>query len=373
MPTVDRAVGHVAPYPGVPVDEPMTAAGGLYASAVDLARFLRFQLSDGSIDGRTVLAPALMEEMRTVPAPYAGEPAGYALGVSRTRWSVGGNCRTCSTMAAAASASSPTCGGRRSCSVGIAILTNSDDHHLQGDLALSILRDLVAEPGSVYADRLLALPAQPGVEPDGGCGHRRAWPIASPRCDAAIGRRGGSVGGVRRAPIGSPDWGVIDPVRPLSGSSSTPGSRTFETDETGVTGRHDLTEVETGLFLADNGETLDLRSSPPTWRNIDSSGSRGPGAVAVGHPRGPPPLSRCRGLSPRLSDAATAPQTGEAGPPASHGWRRVTAAAAALTAIARPRGGRAARSDARPRRFRASSAGSSSRWRSAWCSTCHWP
>ena len=36
----------------------MTAAGGLYTSANDLARFLRFQLNDGSIDGQTVLSPA---------------------------------------------------------------------------------------------------------------------------------------------------------------------------------------------------------------------------------------------------------------------------------------------------------------------------
>ena len=64
----------------------MTAAGGLYTSAADLARFLRFQLSDGSIDGRAVLDPKSMEEMRTVPAPSAGAPAGYALGVVRHRW-----------------------------------------------------------------------------------------------------------------------------------------------------------------------------------------------------------------------------------------------------------------------------------------------
>ena len=46
----------------------MTAAGGLYVSADDLASFLRFQLGDGTLDGRTVLDPALTAEMRTVPA-----------------------------------------------------------------------------------------------------------------------------------------------------------------------------------------------------------------------------------------------------------------------------------------------------------------
>lgn len=67
--TADRAVGHIDPYPDPPLDVPMTAAGGLYSSAADLARFLRFELNDGSIDGRAALDPKWMEEMRTVPAP----------------------------------------------------------------------------------------------------------------------------------------------------------------------------------------------------------------------------------------------------------------------------------------------------------------
>ena len=75
---VDRAVGHLTPVPEVPLDEPMTAAGGLYTSADDLARFLRFQLNEGTVDGRTVLDPALMAEMRTVPAPHEGAPGAAA-------------------------------------------------------------------------------------------------------------------------------------------------------------------------------------------------------------------------------------------------------------------------------------------------------
>ena len=43
----------------------------------------------------------------------------------------------------------------------------------------------------------------------------------------------------------------------------------FDADEEGSLVRHRLTEVEPGLFLAENGETLDLRASPPTWRSLD--------------------------------------------------------------------------------------------------------
>ena len=84
--SADRAVGHVHPYPTPPLAVPMTAAGGLYTSAADLARFLRFELNGGTIDGRVVLDPKWLHEMETVPAPHAGAPAGYALGVVRHRW-----------------------------------------------------------------------------------------------------------------------------------------------------------------------------------------------------------------------------------------------------------------------------------------------
>ncbi len=158
----DRAVGHRDPWPELPLDVPMTAAGGMYSSAADLARFLRFQLNDGSLDGRVVLDPQAMEEMRTVPTPHANAPAGLALGVDRHRWNRwpqapdlfdhgGGGYGFLSDLWW-----SPPLG------IGIAVLTNSEDHQLQADLALSILVDLVTEPGP-YRDRLLALPNRPSA------------------------------------------------------------------------------------------------------------------------------------------------------------------------------------------------------------------
>ena len=49
------SIGVTAPL----VDVPMTAAGGLYSSATDLARFLGFQIQGGSIAGRAILDPSL--------------------------------------------------------------------------------------------------------------------------------------------------------------------------------------------------------------------------------------------------------------------------------------------------------------------------
>ncbi len=164
--TTDRAVGHFAGLVPPPVDVPMTAAGGLWASAADLAKFLQFQLGNGTVDGRTVLDASLIKQMRTVPAPDAGAPAGYALGVARTRWRAGQYLDLFSHGG----------GGYGFLSdlwwlpqlqLGIAVLTNSADHDLQGALALGILRDLVTNPDSRYHDRMLAAPTQSDVvEPD---------------------------------------------------------------------------------------------------------------------------------------------------------------------------------------------------------------
>jgi CubicO group peptidase (beta-lactamase class C family) len=77
--SADRAVGHVHPYSKPPLDVPMTAAGGLYASAADLARFLRFELNGGTIDGRVVLDSKRLHEMETVPAPARRQATRSAL------------------------------------------------------------------------------------------------------------------------------------------------------------------------------------------------------------------------------------------------------------------------------------------------------
>jgi CubicO group peptidase (beta-lactamase class C family) len=272
----DRAIGHIYPLPHVPLDVPMTAAGGLYTSATDLARFLRFQLNDGSIDGRTVLDPALMTEMRTVPAPDAGARAGYALGVARTGWYAGANADLFS-HGGGSYGFLADLWWLPQLQLGIAILTNSSDHHLQGDLALSILSDLVHQPGSVYRDRLLALPVQaPVVEPDGhwvppyGLARRVAELAMQPSVDEAT-RWARYSGGYRTV-----GWGLVDPVGQPERFLVESGLPYFESNEDGVVTRQHLSEIEPGLFLADNGETLDLRGQPPTWRNLELARVAGP-------------------------------------------------------------------------------------------------
>ena len=267
--TADRAIGQLQYARAWLTDMPMTAAGGLYSSAADMARFLSFQLGRGVIDGRTVLAPALIDEMRTIPAPYAGAPAGYALGVARTRWRAGGYQDLFSHGGGGFGFLSdlwwvPTL------DLGITVLTNSSDHELQGELALSIMRDLVTEPGSVFRDRLEALPVQgeffegdDHYQPPSDMSQLIAA-VAMPASDDQVARWTGYVGDYRIR-----NWGVFDPTAPPSRFVVVDGVAWFDAAEMGTPVRHRLTEFAPGLFLADDGETLDMRGPQATWRGLE--------------------------------------------------------------------------------------------------------
>lgn len=268
--TADRAVGHVHPYPKPPLDVPMTGAGGLYTSAADLARFLHFELNSGSIDGRVVLGPKWLAEMETVPPPHAGAPAGYALGVVRHRWNRWAQAPDLFEHGGGGFGFLTDLWWAPQLGIGVAVLTNSQDHQLQTDLAVSILTDVVSEPG-VYQDRLLGLPTRPGAEdadlsfgPPAGMANLVANAAMVVTGDEAT--RWEAYTGAYRMPA----WGYIGPAGAPGRFVVDAGVPYFQIeDDTGPRIRHRLVEVERGLFLADNGETLDLRRRVPTWRNFE--------------------------------------------------------------------------------------------------------
>ena len=264
----NRAVGHEGLVPPR-VDSPMTAAGGLWTSAGDLARFLEFQLGDGTIDGHSVLGPALMQEMRRVPAPQAGAPAGYALGVSRSRWRAG-NYLDIFFHGGGGDGFLSDLVWVPPLHLGVAVLTNSsDDQDLESTLALGLLHDLVTEPGSVYHDRFLAQPAQVDVaEPDV---HFVAPPdlaasiraVAMPSSAEQSARWAAYPEFYRTGQLGAMDAG-----KPASRFHVESGVPYFDAGEDGTLVRHTLTEFRPGLFLAENGETLDLRAGSQHWRGL---------------------------------------------------------------------------------------------------------
>ena len=201
-----------------------------------------------------------------MPSPHAGAPAGYALGVVRHRWSTwpdllehgGGGYGFLSDLWWV-----PEVG------IGIAVLTNSQDHQLQNELATSILADLLREPG-VYRDRLLALPWRAPVE-DPNVSFAPPAGLASLVADAAMPARGDEAtrwagySGLYRTLA----WDVLELDGPPARFLVDAGVPYFEGEDRNESfARHRLAEIEPGLFLADDGETLDLRGPVPTWRNF---------------------------------------------------------------------------------------------------------
>jgi hypothetical protein len=201
-----------------------------------------------------------------VPPPHAGAQAGYALGVVRHRWNTwpdllehgGGGYGFLSDLWWV-----PEVG------IGVAVLTNSQDHQLQNELAPSILADLLREPG-VYRDRLLALPWRAPIE-DPNTSFAPPAGLASLVADAAMPASGDEAtrwagySGLYR----TLSWDVLDLDGPPARFLVDAGVPYFDGEDRNESfARHRLAEIEPGLFLADDGETLDLRGPVPTWRNF---------------------------------------------------------------------------------------------------------
>ena len=131
-------------------------------------------------------------------------------------------------------------------------------------------------------------------------------------------------------------WGVIDPVDPPDRFYVESGVPYFQANESGTVELYRLTEIQPGLFLAWNGETLDLRGPQPTWRNFELIRlTGGPAAVAVGlagsHGAGGAVVARrgdCVDDPTAARPGADAQQAG-----AHPRWRLLTGAAATLTAV----------------------------------------
>ncbi len=76
-----RARGHIGEHQVPALEVPMLAAGGMYSTARDMARFVSFALADGEVDGRRVVSAEALRIMRTPQFCPDGPGAGYGLGV----------------------------------------------------------------------------------------------------------------------------------------------------------------------------------------------------------------------------------------------------------------------------------------------------
>jgi CubicO group peptidase (beta-lactamase class C family) len=75
------ARGHVGGHPVPPLEVPMLAAGGMYSTVADMARFLSFHLAGGVVAGKRLVAEATLRRMYEPQFRVKGQVPGYGLGV----------------------------------------------------------------------------------------------------------------------------------------------------------------------------------------------------------------------------------------------------------------------------------------------------
>ncbi len=140
--SANRAVGHAKGYETVPVGMAMIPAGGVYTSARDIARFMQLHLDGGKVGERTLISRAALDAM--YEACCNDELSTYGLGIGLSRLEVAG-----------ADVAGLGHGGGGDgfladmywypeVGLGIAVLTNSDDHRLQGRLATAMAQDILS-------------------------------------------------------------------------------------------------------------------------------------------------------------------------------------------------------------------------------------
>ncbi len=144
--SANRALGHDIHFDvtqkAAPQRVPMIPSGGLYTCAADVARFIRFHLNRGRLDGKVLLQEKYLDEMYTIPWPEDGQIDGYGLGIALLRREaptlynhMGGGFGFLADMLW-----HPQVG------IGIVILTNSSSHNLQFNYSSSILEKMSQLP-----------------------------------------------------------------------------------------------------------------------------------------------------------------------------------------------------------------------------------
>ena len=263
LPDSNRALGHSWPLPSVRADIPIIPEGGLYASAADMSRWIRMYLNDGRVGDRTVLTQKSLEEMFTVPPPAHAQLAGDGLGIVHERDATLRNAEWLNHGGGgfgflADLSWYPELG------IGIAVLTNSVDHNLQYNLSHQILVDFVNDPGSVYQERMVALPIR-AVR-----GLWRQLP-ATGRLYAMISARSMTPDSSQSArwasyvgPYQRPTWGLMSP----SAADLRVSEHSDNLYLTADNQEQRLTEVSPGVLFAEDGNVFDFSGATPTWADV---------------------------------------------------------------------------------------------------------
>lgn len=263
----NRAIGHVHPLVvKVPVEIPMVAAGGVYTSASELSRFVRFHLNRGEIGGRRILDANLVDTMYTSSPVSKGYGLGIGIGERHGTYCLnhgGGGFGFLTIMTWC-----PEYG------IGCIVLTNSVSHGGQhAEISNEILIKLVTEnivtkdtSGDIpTAESFVGKDMKLSPLPDVNNTHTPTPYKPQWKRHAETYRF--LYRGYKLHPIGklATSLGYCHPALKMN---------VVKKDGYLCIGDDKLEEYQPGLFFTPSGDALDLQGDEPRWRNIKMEKSR---------------------------------------------------------------------------------------------------
>lgn len=257
-----RAIGHSAFFRQIPIS-PIMAAGGLYTSANDMARYLLFYLNLGKVNPATaeetqLLKADLIKTMYDGQFPVSADQ-GYGLGLAFSRAQDATNTLEIQHGGGGFGFLSDMVWFPQ-LKFGVVWLSNTSDHNLQSWLTSQIINDYIDANRAMMASRAYQSQSfnQKSFEPDDHSVLSDALLAeliqskALPNSAEAISRRRSYTGIYEIKAWGR--TGELHEVSLKNGTLTVDGAA--------------LTEVQPGLFFASNGEALDMRWSIFYYTNM---------------------------------------------------------------------------------------------------------
>ena len=269
--TSTRAIGHTGIPLRPPVDFLLPGSGGVWTTAADMARYLQFHINKGMINGKRLLREDLAETMYTppnVPAQEAYGEVGYALGITvdtiqhTQHFQHGGG----------GFGFNDSMVWYPALKLGSVVLSNahqtdSYSYKLSEEVLGSIITNHLGEYHEKALMAKIIPPAYPSSQIDTLIPlNRLAGLIASkalPEDAAALKRRSTYTGRYISTVWGFPT--ETFEIKEFNGKLEC--SKHDMMSESSQTNR--LTEVQTGLFFSDNGDSLDFTGPVPRIANIN--------------------------------------------------------------------------------------------------------
>lgn len=248
----DRAIGHDILLPKPPLVA-MMPCGGVYTTAADMARYLQFHINGGLVNDQRLISQELLQTMYTPQFP-ASINENYGLGIAvlrnhnaRMLAHGGGGFGFISNMV-----------WYPELKLGIATLTNSVTHSLQGALEAKIIDDIIALDPVLYTQRAIIQPPA-AVRNNQEAGLLSAYHLRTriqslapepTTVELAEWRKYTGIYGFR----------YFNNITQLMYVDMVDDSLTLDGEK--------IYGFGSGLFILPDGEALNLASEPRTYRNI---------------------------------------------------------------------------------------------------------